>query len=62
MEDDESSLRIQKGNRKQILSESQDEGEMNDSSIEQLLEDEDGNLYIEDENGELMPYQIPNHL
>lgn len=33
--------------------------ENDDSSIEQVLQDDEGNLYIQDENGELIPYELP---
>ena len=33
--------------------------ENEDSSIEQVLQDDEGNLYIQDENGELIPYELP---
>jgi|TARA_B110001450_G_C17465933_1_gene418202 hypothetical protein len=36
--------------------------DMNESSIEQILEDEEGNLYIEDADGNLIPYELPGHL
>ena len=35
---------------------------MNESAIEQILEDEEGNLYIEDAEGNLIPYELPPHL
>ena len=36
--------------------------DMNESAIEQILEDEEGNLYIEDADGNLIPYELPSHL
>jgi hypothetical protein len=36
--------------------------DMNESAIEQILEDEDGNLYVEDADGNLIPYELPGHL
>jgi len=36
--------------------------DMNESAIEQILEDEEGNLYVEDADGNLIPYELPAHL
>ena len=35
-----------------------DEGE--ESSIEQVLQDDEGNLFIQDSQGELVPYELPD--
>jgi hypothetical protein len=35
---------------------------MNESAIEQILEDEEGNLFVEDANGNYIPYELPGHL
>ena len=44
---------------KPIEKEPQAFDENEESSIEQVLQDDDGNLYIQDANGDLIPYELP---
>ena len=40
----------------------EDEHDGSESSIEEILEDEEGNFYIMDSKGNLVPYELPAHL
>lgn len=46
----------------QEAAEMEEEVDINESDIDQILEDEDGNLYIEDAQGNLIPYELPDRL
>ena len=48
-------------NQQQQL-ETEEDLDINESDIDQILEDEDGNLYIEDAQGNLIPYELPDRL